>query len=113
MKQFFQKKFEVPSIVIILIIFTILVLTGNILAINANAQNPILMIPGAAGVAEQGPDISITWNVVYIDFSKDGNQFRVWSCANPEDGFYGDWIIEETYDGLLKDCMEHAYSLYP
>ena len=111
MNNFFQKKLEIPILVILLVVLTVVVLLANALSLSVNAQNPIVVLSGAAGAENQAPDISITWNLVYMDYDNGESQFRVWSCANPEDNFYTDWVVDGTYEGTLRDCMEHAHSL--
>ena len=113
MNAFFRKKMEIPLLVIVLVILTVLVLLANALAISVNAPYPIVVLSGSAGGEGQAPDTAITWNLVYMDFESEGARVRMWSCANPDDPFYADWPVEGTYDGLLKDCMQHAYSIYP
>jgi len=113
MNKFFQKKFEIPSLIIIIIVISFIALLGSTFSNYINASNPIVMLPGAAGVEGQGPDTPITWNLVYMDYDNGDNPFRVWSCAHPDDNFYADWEIDGTFEGLLKDCMEHVHSFYP
>jgi len=97
--------------VILLVVLTIIVLLANALALSVNASNPIVVLPGAAGGGVQAPETTITWNLVYMDYGNGGSQFRIWSCANPEDNFYADWTVDGTYEGILRDCMEHAHSI--
>lgn len=113
MNKLFQKKFEISSLVIILVVLTIVVLLGNTLSLYINEPNPVVVLSGTAGYVEPGPNAPITWNLVYMDYVKGDDQFRVWSCANPEDKFYADWVVEGTFEGLLRDCMEYAHSFYP
>jgi hypothetical protein len=107
MNTFFRKKIEIPLLAIVLVVLTVVVLLANVLAFSVNASNPIVVLSGAAGSGAQAPDKSITWNLVYMDY----DQFRIWSCANPDDSFYSDWAVNSTYEGILKDCMEYAHSL--
>ena len=111
MNNFFQKKIEIPFLVVLLVALTVIVLLANALSLSVNAQNPIVVLSGAAGGEAQTPDTSITWNLVYMDYDNAGNQFQVWSCANPDDSFYADWAINGTFEGTLRDCMERAHSL--
>ena len=111
MNNFFRKKIEIPFLAILLVALTVVVLLANALALSVNAQNPIVVLSGAAGAQVQAPDTSTTWNLVYMDYNNGENQFRLWSCAQPDDKFYADWIVDGTYEGILKDCMEHAHTL--